>query len=203
MLHLPNGSTFRASHSDGSFKHYMAPNLVNCGSTSSYKPRLARRDGSCGFCVVGLFSGLRHRWYLVLFTMVVLFFLMVSMLTSLGKSHPALDEGQFSLSFNWIDSTSLRLAQKDPFAAALPAETESSVRLSKGQSSSSQRQLFCTSEVEESGNEEENREQKNANLDAILDFLPCSQPHSDEEIHHHNHSRLKYLEDESDLRTKP
>ena len=48
-------SVFAAGHSDGSFERYIAPNLVNCGSTGSYGPRLARRDGSCGFFLVGLF----------------------------------------------------------------------------------------------------------------------------------------------------
>ena len=113
------------------------------------------------------------------------------------NSHPGLDEGQFSLSFKWTDSTSLRLAQKDPFAAALLDEIESSVGLSREQSSSSEGLLFSASEVEESDNEEETDKQKNANLDTILDFVPCSQPDSDEGTSHHDHSPLKNLEDAS------
>ena len=124
MRHLPNGAT---GHSDGSFERCIAPNLVNRGSTGSYGPRLGRRDGSCGFFLVGLFFCLGHWWYLVLFTTVFLFFLRVSM----EKSHLGLDEGQFSLSFKWTDSTSLWLAQKDPFVATLLDETESSVGLSR------------------------------------------------------------------------
>ena len=61
--------------------------------------------------MVGLFLCLWHCWYLVLFTMVFLFFSTLSM----ENSHPGLDEGQFSLSFKWTDSTSLHLGQKDPF----------------------------------------------------------------------------------------
>ena len=145
MRHLPNGA---AGHSDGSFERYIAPNLVNLGSTGSYGPRLGRRDGSCEFFLVGLFFCLRHCWYLVLFSTVFLFFLTVCM----ENSHPGLDEGQFSLSFKWTDSTiqSLRLAQKDPFAVALLDKTVSSVGLSREQSSSSEGLLFSASEVEES-----------------------------------------------------
>ena len=113
------------------------------------------------------------------------------------NSHPGLDEGQFSLSFKWTDSTSLRLAQKDPFAAALLYEIESSVGLSREQSSSSEGLLFSASDVEESDNEEETDKQKKANLDTILDFVPCSQPDSDEGTSHHDHSPLKNLEDAS------
>ena len=113
------------------------------------------------------------------------------------NSHPGLDEGQFSLSFKWTDSTSLRLAQKDPFAAALLDEIESSVGLSREQSSSSEGLLFSASDVEELDNEEETDKQKNANLDTILDFVPCSQPDSDEGTSHHDHSPLKNLEDAS------
>ena len=164
-------SIFDAGHSGGPFKRYMAPNLVNCGSTGSYRPSLARRDGSCGFFVVGLFSGLRHCWHLVLFTTVFLFSSMVSMENAFGESHPGLDEGQFSLSFKWTDSTSLRLAQKDPFAAALLHETESSVGLSREQSSSSEGLLFSATDVEESDKDEEHHKQKNTDVDASLDFV--------------------------------
>ena len=101
------------------------------------------------------------------------------------------------MSFKWTDSTSLRLAQKDPFAAALLDEIESSVGLSGEQSSSSEGLLFSASDVEESDNEEETDKQKNANLDTILDFVPCSQPDSDEGTSHHDHSPLKNLEDAS------
>ena len=101
------------------------------------------------------------------------------------------------MSFKWTDSTSLRLAQKDPFAAALLHEIESSVGLSREQSSSSEGLLFSASDVEESDNEEETDKQKNANLDTILDFVPCSQPDSDEGTSHHDHSPLKNLEDAS------
>ena len=80
-----------------------------------------------GFFWLGPFFFLRHWWYLLLFTTVFLFFSTVSM----ENSHRGLDEGQFSLSFKWTDSTSLRLAQKDPFAAALLDEIESSVGLSR------------------------------------------------------------------------
>ena len=132
------------AHSEGSFERYIAPNLVNRGSTGSYGPRLGRRDGSCGFFLVGLFFCLGHWWYLVLFTTVFLFFLRVSM----ENSHLGLDEGQFSLSFKWTDSTSLWLAQKDPFVATLLDETESSVGLSREQSSSSEGLLFSASEVD-------------------------------------------------------
>ena len=96
----------------------------------------------------------------MLFTTVFLFFLTVST----GNSHLGLDEGQFSLSFNRTDSTSLRLAQKDPFAAALLDKTVASVGLSREQSSSSEGLLFFASEVEESDTEEESYKQKNANL---------------------------------------
>ena len=187
-------STFAVGHSGGAFDCYIAPNLVNCGSTGSYRPRLARRDGSCGFFLVGLFFCLGHCWYPVLFTTVFLFFPAVSM----ENSHPGLDEGQFSLSLKWTDSTSLRFAQKHLFAAALPDETESSVGSKTEQSSSSERLVFSASEVEESDNEATNEsyKQKNANLDAVLDFVPCSQPHSDEGMSHHDHSPLKNLEDD-------
>ena len=190
MRHLPNGA---ARHSDGSFDRCKAPNLVNCGSTGSYGPRLGRRGGSCGFFLVGLFFCLRHCWYLVLFTTLFLFFLTVSM----ENSHPGLDEGHFSLSFKWTHSTSLRLAEKDPFAAALLDKILSSVGLSREQSSSSERLLFSASDVEESDNEGEGYKQKNANLDAVLDFVPCSQPDSDEGMSHHDHSPLKNLADAS------
>ena len=173
------------------FGRYIAPNLVNCGSTGSYGAKLGRRDGSRGFLLIGLFFFLRHCWYLVLFTTVFLFFSTVSM----KNSHPGLDEGQFFLSFKWTDCTSLRLAQKDPFAAALLDEIESIVGLSREQSSNSEGLLFSASDVEESDNEEETDKQKNANLDTILDFVPCSQPDSDEGMSHHDHSPLKNLED--------
>ena len=142
MRHLPNGA---AGHSDGSFERYIAPNLVDRGSTGSYGPRLGRRDESYGFFLVAFFFCLGQWWYLVLFTTVFLFFLRVST----ENSHLGLDEGQFSLSFKWIDSTSLWLAQKDPFVATLLDETESSVGLSREQSSSSEGLLFSASEVEE------------------------------------------------------
>ena len=100
MRHLPNGA---AGHSDSSFERYIVPNLVNRGSTGSYGPRLGRGDGSRGFFLVGLFSCLGHWWCLVLFTTGFLFFLRVSM----ENSHLGLDEGQFSLSFKWTNSTSL------------------------------------------------------------------------------------------------
>ena len=80
-----------------------------------------------GFFVVGLLVCLRHCRYLVLLTTVFLFFITVSM----ENSYRGLDEGQFSLSFKWTDSTSLRLAQKDPFAAALLDKTVTSVGLSR------------------------------------------------------------------------
>ena len=112
-----------AGHSDGLFGRHIAPALVNCRSTGSYRPRLGRRDGSCGVFPVGSFFCLRQCWYLVLFTTVFLFFSTVSM----ENSHSDLDEGQFSLSFK-TDFTSLRLTQKDPSAAALLDETESKVR---------------------------------------------------------------------------
>ena len=69
--------------------------------------------------------------------------------------------------------------------------------LSREQSSSSEGLLFSASDVEESDNEEETDKQKNANLDTILDFVPCSQPDSDEGTSHHDHSPLKNLEDAS------
>ena len=53
------------------------------------------------------------------------------------NSHLGLDEGQFSLPFKWTDSTSLWLAQKDPLVATLLDEMESSLGLSREQSSSS------------------------------------------------------------------
>ena len=116
---------------------------------------------------------------------------------SMENSHLGLDEGQFSLSFKWTDSTSLRLAQKHPFPAALLDEIESSVGLSTEQSSCSEVLLFSVSDVEESDNEEETDKQKNANLDTILDFVPCSQPDYAEGTSHHDHSPLKNLEDAS------
>ena len=80
-----------------------------------------------GFFVVGLFFCLLNCRYLVLFTTVFLFFVTVSM----ENSHRGLDEGHFSLSFKWTNSRSLRLAQKDPFAAALLDKTVTSVGLSR------------------------------------------------------------------------
>ena len=182
-----------ADHSDGSFGHYIAPNLVNCGSTGSYGPMLGRREGSRGFFCGWAFFFLRHWWYLVLFITVFLFFSTVSM----ENSHRVFDEGQFSLSFKCTDSTSLRLAQRDPLAAALLDEIESSVGLSREQSSSSEGVLFSASDVEESYNEEETDKQKNANLGAVLYFVPCSRPDSDEGKSHHDHSLLKNLHDAS------
>ena len=125
------GSVSTVGHRDSSFECYIAPNLVNCGSTGSYGPKLARRDGSCGFFLVGLFLSLVHCWYLVLFTTGFLILATVS----IEHSHVGLDEVFFV--FKWTDSTSLRLAQKDPFAVALLDETDSSVGLSREQSSSS------------------------------------------------------------------
>ena len=46
---------FHAAASGALFRCYKASNLVDCGSTGSYRPRRARRDGSCGFFHVGLF----------------------------------------------------------------------------------------------------------------------------------------------------
>ena len=106
----------------------------------------------------------------MLFTTVFLFFLTVSM----ENSHLGLDEGQFSLSAKWTNSTSFRLAQKDPFAAALLVETNSSVGSSKEQSTSSEQPLFCASDIQELHNEKETDKQKNINLDAVLNFVPCS-----------------------------
>ena len=71
---------------------------------------------------------------------------------------------------------------------------ESSVGLSTDQSSCSEGLLFSAREVEDSDNEEENHEQKNANLDAVV---PCSQPYSNEGMGHQHHSPLKNVEDES------
>ena len=109
------------------------------------------------------------------------------------NSHRGLDEGRFSLSFKWTDSTSLRLAQKNPFVAALLDEIESNVGLSREQSSSSEGLLFSASDIEESDSEEETDKQKNANLDTILDFVPCSQPGYDEGMSHHHHFPFKNL----------
>ena len=105
-------STFAASHSDGSFGHYMAPNCVDCGSTGSCGPRLRRADGSCVFFQVGPSFCLGHCWYLLLLTTAFLFYSTVSM----EYSHCVLDEGWLFLAFKWTDSTGLRLAQNDLFA---------------------------------------------------------------------------------------
>ena len=79
------------------------------------------------------------------------------------------------LSFKWTDSTSLRLAKKDPFAAALLDETESSVGLSMEQPSSSEGMPFSASEVEESDKEEESNKQNTGKAEkwAQCDACDC------------------------------
>ena len=69
--------------------------------------------------------------------------------------------------------------------------------LSREQSSTSEGLLFSVSYVEEFFDEGEGDKQKNAYLDAVLDFVRCSQPCSDEGRSHHDHSPLKNLENAS------
>ena len=142
MRHLPNGAT---AHSDSSFERYIAPNLVNRGSTGSYGPRLGRRDNPVGFFWLGSFSALGTSGTSCFSRRFLWFFLRVSV----ENNNLGLDEGQFSSSFKWADSMSLWLAQKDPFVATLLDETENSVALSREQSSSSEGLLFSASEVED------------------------------------------------------
>ena len=71
------------------------------------------------------------------------------------------------------------------------------VGLSREQSSSSEGLLLSARDVIQSDNEEESDKQKNANLEAVLDFVPCSEPDSDEGISNHDQSLLKNLEDAS------
>ena len=52
MRDLPNGEHI---HNHGSFGRYIAPNLINCGSAGSYRPRLGRRDGSRRVSLFGPF----------------------------------------------------------------------------------------------------------------------------------------------------
>ena len=110
-----------------------------------------------------------------------LFLPMVSMEETPGGSHPGLNESQNFLSFNWTDSTSLRLAKQDPFACAMLDELdEGSVGLSREQSSSSEGLLFSDSdEVAES--EDEGMTTKKV-CGEEEDGVPCSQPDSDVEI---------------------
>ena len=84
-----------------------------------------------------------------------LFLPMVSMEETPGGSQPGLNESESFLSFNWTDSTILRLAKQDPFACAMLDELdEGSVGLSQEQSSSSEGLLFSDSdEVAESEDE--------------------------------------------------
>ena len=110
------------------------------------------------------------------------FFLpMVSMEETPWGSHPGLNESKNFLSFNWTDSTSLRLAKQDPFACAMLDELdEGSVGLSREQSSSSEGLLFSDSdEVAES--EDEGMTTKKV-CGEEEDIVPCSQPDSDVEI---------------------
>ena len=80
---------------------------------------------------------------------------MVSMEETPWGSHRGLNESKNFLSFNWTDSTSLRLAKQDQFACAMLDELdEGSVGLSREQSSSSEGLLFSDSdEVAESEDE--------------------------------------------------
>ena len=109
-----------------------------------------------------------------------LFLPMVSMEETPGGSHPGLNQSQNFLSFNWTDSTSLRLAKQDPFACAmLDVLDEGSVGLSREQSSSSEGLLFSDSdEVAES--EDEGMTTKKV-CGEEEDVVPCSQPDSDVE----------------------
>ena len=96
-------------------------------------------------------------------------------------SHPGLHESKNFLSFNWTNSTSFRLAKQDPFACAMLDELdESSVGLSREQSSISEGLLFSDSdEVAES--EDEGMTTKKV-CGEEEDVVPCSQPDSDVEI---------------------
>ena len=106
---------------------------------------------------------------------------MVSMEETPWGSDPGLNESKFFLSFNWTDSTSLRLAKQDPFACAMLDELdEGSVGLSREESSSSEGLLFSDSdEVAES--EDEGMTTKKV-CGEEEDVVPCSQPDSDVEI---------------------
>ena len=106
---------------------------------------------------------------------------MVSMEETPWGSHPGPNESKNFLSFNWTDSTSLRLAKQDPFACAMLDELdEGSVGLSREQSSSSEGLLFSDSdEVAES--EDEGMTTKKV-CGEEEDVVPCSQPDSDVEI---------------------
>ena len=110
-----------------------------------------------------------------------LFLPMVSMEKTPGGSHPGLNESQNVLSFNWTDSTSLRLAKQDPLACAMLDEfDEGCVGLSGEQSSSSEGLLFSDSdEVAES---EDERMTTKKVCGEEEDVVPCCQPDSDVEI---------------------
>ena len=169
-------SIFAAGHSDGSFERYIAPNFVNCGSTGSYGPRLGRRDDSCGFFRLGSFSAFGTAGTSCFSLRFSCFSQQcpwkTATLVLMKDSFLCPSSGQIPRVSSWV--------KKILFAAALLDETESSVGLSREQSSNSEGLLFSASDVEESDNEEESYKEKNANLDAVLDFVPCSRPDSDE-----------------------
>ena len=98
-----------------------------------------------------------------------------------GGSHPSFNERPIFLSFNWTDSTSLRLAKQDPFACAMLDELdEGSVGLSREQSSSSEGLMSSDSdEVAESEDEGMTTKKVCGEEEGVV---PSSQPDSDVEI---------------------
>ena len=170
-----------ARHSGASFGRYTAPNLMICGSADRSRPRLLGREGPRPFGDAGPAFACRHCSNPCLSLVLFLFLPMVSMEETPGGSDPGLNESESFLSFNWTDSTSLRLAKQDPFACAMLDELdEGSVGLSREQSSSSEGLLFSDSdEVAES--EDEGMTTKRV-CGEEEDIVPCSQPDSDVEI---------------------
>ena len=122
-------------------------------------------------------------WSLVPF----LFLPMASMEETPGGSHLGLHESENFLSFNWTDSTSLRLAKQDLFACAMVDDLdEGRVGLSQEQYSSSEGLLFSDSdELAESG--DEGMTTKKVCVEE-QDFVPCSLHDFDVELCPHDNS---------------
>ena len=100
---------------------------------------------------------------------------MVSMEESPWGSHPGLNESENFWTFNWTDSTSLRLAKQDPFACAmLDVLDEGSVGLSREQSSSSEGLLCSDSDVVAESEDKGMTTKKVCGEDE--DIVPCSPP---------------------------
>ena len=115
---------------------------------------------------------------------------------TLGGSTLGLMKGKIPGLFIWTDSTSLWLAEKDPFACAMLDELkESSVGLSRGQSSSSEGPLFSNSDVKVTKSEDKGMTTKKV-CAQYEEVVPCSQPDCEEEIHHDD---ISPLEDKIDV----